>query len=209
MQTYDISVKIDEQLPVWPGDPAVVIKQDVSMDDGEMYNLHSLQISAHTGTHIDAPLHFLAQGKPIGAIPLDYLIGPAQVIEIPDEVHAIDAEIIRQCGIVSNVKKVLFKTANSQLWGKHNLFHEAYTALNSNGAKVLAEMDIHLVGVDYLSISVYEDTARPHILLLQKDVVLLEGINLSDVEAGIYELICLPLKLNDIEGAPARAILRR
>ena len=209
MRVYDISVKIDEQLPVWPGDPAVSIVQEVSMATGDSYNLHRLHISAHTGTHIDAPLHFLDGGKTIGDIPLEYLIGPAQVVEIPERVHAIDAAVIQAAGIVPGVKKILFKTTNSRLWNSGRTFHEEYTALNTDGAQALAELGVHLVGVDYLSVSVYDDISQPHIILLQEDVVLLEGIDLSDVDAGIYELICLPLKLNDIEGAPARAILRR
>lgn len=209
MRTYDISVAINAQLPVWPGDPAVSIQQAVSMAAGDLYNLSYLNISAHTGTHIDAPLHFLHQGKPIGDIPLEHLVGPAQVVAIADDIRYIDADVIKQAGIVPGAKKILFKTINSILWGKSSQFFENYTALNTSGAQALVDLGVHLIGIDYLSVSVFDDTIKPHILLLSQDIVLLEGCDLSAVEPGAYELICLPLKLNEIEGSPARAILRR
>jgi arylformamidase len=169
--------------------------------------LSYLHISAHTGTHIDAPLHFLEDGGSIGGIALERLIGPVQVVEVPVGTSCINAAVIEALPIQSGVERILFKTSNSSLWGKGNQFDETYTALDTSGAEKLVDLGIHLVGIDYLSISIFEDVMQPHIILLSKEVVILEGCDLSNVQPGMYTLICLPLKINSSEGAPVRAIL--
>lgn len=207
MKILDISVNVDSDSPVWSGDPAVRIESAASIQNGDSYNLSYLHISAHTGTHIDAPLHFLEHGGSIGSIALERMMGPVQVVEIPVGNHRINEAVIGDLPIQAGVERIIFKTSNSALWGKGNQFHEAYTALDSSGAEKLVDLGIQLVGIDYLSISIFEDVMQPHILLLSKGIVILEGCNLSNVQPGIYSLICLPLKINSIEGAPVRAIL--
>jgi arylformamidase len=207
VKILDISVNVDASLPVWSGDPAVKIEGAASIKNGDSYNLSYLHISAHTGTHIDAPLHFLEDGGSIGSIALERMIGPVQVVAIPAGTFRINAAMIEKLPIQKGVERILFKTSNSALWGKGNLFYEDYTALDVSGAKKLVDLGIQLVGIDYLSISIFEDTIQPHILLLSKGIVILEGCDLSNVPPGTYNLICLPLKVNAIEGAPVRAIL--
>jgi arylformamidase len=206
MKIYDISVPVNKDLTVWKGDPPVTISKVASVqNDG--YNLHRLDISAHTGTHIDAPLHFIENGGNIGSIPLDALIGPVLVIEIPHETLKITDHILQSFDIPQSVERILFKTRNSKLWEKAPYFDESYTALVSSGAQYLVERKMKFVGMDYLSISTMDDLVEPHKILLSNRIVILESCNLQDVPAGMYQLICLPLKTNEIEGAPVRAIL--
>ncbi|MBI9050515.1 MAG: cyclase family protein [Anaerolineaceae bacterium] len=207
MKIYDISVLVNEKLLVWPDDPPVELIQAASIENGDGYNLNRLKISAHIGTHIDAPLHFFEQGKNIGSIALETLIGPVQVVEIPAEIQRINSKIIDQLNIKHDVKRLIFKTENSKLWGRTQDFYESYTALDTSGAGRIVELGITLVGIDYLSISIFSEITKPHMILLSKDIVILEGCDLSDVPAGEYQLICLPLKVNEIEGAPVRAVL--
>lgn len=207
MKILDISVPVDVKLPVWPGDPQVKVVQAASTQDGDGYNLSRMEISAHSGTHIDAPYHFLADGGKVGSIPLEWLMGVVQVVEVPAEVNRINAEVIEKLQINPEVSRILFKTANSSLWSKNLPFYQAYTALDSSGAEKLAQMNLHLVGIDYLSISVFDDVISPHEILLSRQVVLLEGCDLSAVSPGMYQLICLPLRMDELEGAPVRAVL--
>jgi arylformamidase len=207
MQLFDISVSIQADLPVWPGDPAVDLQQAASMAQGDTYNLSYLHMSAHSGTHIDAPLHFIDRGNPVGSIALERFIGPVQVISIPKGMQRIDANIIDQLAIQPGMERILFKTDNSALWKNGKDFYESYTALDSSGAQRLIDLGVHLVGIDYLSISVYDDLIQPHVILLSRNVIILEGCDLSGVREGLYKLICLPLKVDSCEGAPVRAIL--
>jgi arylformamidase len=207
MKILDISVNVDASLPVWSGDPAVKIEGAASIINGDSYNLSYLHISAHTGTHIDAPLHFIEDGGSIGSIALERMIGSVQVVEVPAGTSHINAAVIENLSIQAGVERILFKTSNSALWGKGNQFDETYTALDASGAGKLVDLGIQLVGIDYLSISIFEDVIQPHILLLSKGIIILEGCDLSNIQPGMYSLICLPLKVNAIEGAPVRAIL--
>jgi arylformamidase len=208
---YDISLPITEDIVVWPGDPKPTIRQLSSIEEGHSSNLSQIRLSVHTGTHIDAPRHFLEDGKTIGEIPLEKLIGKALVVVLPDSVSLITKAVLQAYidpVFLRAVKMVLLRTRNSTqgLLMKPE-FDENYVALDTSGAQFLASFDLDLVGVDYLSIAAFKDTTLPHRVLLEKDVVLLEGINLADVPEGIYNLTCLPLNLTDCEGAPARAIL--
>ena len=207
----DISLPISPDMAIWPGDPKVTIRQVSSLEKGDSSNVSQIRMSVHTGTHIDAPLHFLKEGKSIADIPLSKLVGRALVMDMGEDVDVITRPVLEnhpQLDALKGAQKVLFKTRNSSLqesWGDH--FHEEYVALDASGAAFLSEMDLDLIGVDYLSIAAFHDTDIPHHLLLRKEVVLLEGINLAEVPHGFYDLYCLPLNLADCEGAPARAIL--
>ncbi|QRN83803.1 cyclase family protein [Chloroflexota bacterium] len=208
---YDISLPITPEMAVWPGDPEVTLRRVNSLDKGDSSNVTQLRMSVHTGTHIDAPLHFLKDGKSIGEISLQKLIGKALVMEMGELVDVITQSVLEQhpqIELLKTISKVLLKTRNSahlDSWGR--AFHEDYVALDSSGAGYLAQFDLNLIGVDYLSVAAYHDTHIPHKLLLEREIVLLEGITLAQVTAGIYDLYCLPMNLEECEGAPARAIL--
>ena len=208
---YDISIPVTKDLVVWPGDPEVTIRQMSSMAEGDPYNVSQIRMSVHTGTHIDAPLHFLKDGKRIGEIPLDKLIGKVLVMELEEDVDVISSAVLAshpQIDALKTIPKVLFKTRNSRLWQEWGTsFNPEYVALDSSGAKFLSELDLDLIGVDCLSVAAFHDETVPHRVLLERETVLLEGINLAEVPAGTYTLYCLPVNLAECEGAPARAVL--
>jgi arylformamidase len=171
-----------------------------------------LHFGAHTGTHIDAPAHFIHGAAKVDSVPLELLIGAAEVIEVPQDCLVIDENFVRE-HVRTGTKRVLFKTKNSEFW-QNNLttFQTDYTSLSNEAATLLAQLNVNLVGIDYLSIEEFQsENFETHLNLLSHDIVILEGLNLSNVDPGIYELICLPLKLagGDGDGAPARAVLRQ
>ncbi len=211
MKIYDISVPITTSMPVWPGDPSVDLVQVSSIAKGDSANVTRMAMGVHTGTHIDAPKHFIDSGNTVGKIPLQKLIGVALVVEISPETAVIDEAVLKAHPVIEQLKevnKVLFKTRNSNLWGKIPArFNPDYVAIDTSGAQYLQQFNLDLIGIDYLSIAPYADTEKPHQILLSEECILLEGLNLLGVPGGIYELICLPLNIPGCEGAPARAIL--
>lgn len=211
MTLYDISVPIANGMPVWPGDPEVALRQVESIQAGAEANVSQIQMSVHTGTHIDAPKHFFDAGSATDQIPLRKLMGPTLVMVIESKAAVISAQLLRnhpEFNALQMAKKVLFKTRNSNYWHSTAQFQTAYVGVDASGARLLADLGLELVGVDYLSVAPFRETDEPHQILLEKSVVLLEGIDLSAAPAGWYELLCLPLALADCEGAPARAVLR-
>jgi arylformamidase len=205
MAIFDISIGIDENLPLWPGDPELRLHWAANIEQGDLVNLTELSMSIHTGTHIDAPLHFLPNGKPIDSLSLNVFVGEAQVVAIPQDVNLITVDILQDvCEI--NAARILFKTKNSQLW-ETSKFQQDYVALEASAAQWLVDQGVQLVGIDYLSIAPFKDPAPTHEILLSNDVVIVENLDLRLVKPGIYTLICLPLKLVGREAAPARAIL--
>lgn len=209
MRTYDISLTISTELPVWPGDPAVEMERVAKMEEGSRYNLTHLKMSAHAGTHVDAPFHFLGGNSlTIDKLPLSQLTGRAYVQHLPDDVKLITAAILQRADIPPRTRRLLFKTRNSTLWAQPDgKFHTDFTALSPDAAQYLVERGIKLVGVDYLSVAPFQEGAATHEILLKAGVVIVEGLNLSEVSQGRYTLYCLPLKLAGSDGAPARAIL--
>lgn len=208
MKIYDISLTVTPQLPVWPGDPPVKVERVSKMEEGAHNNISQIAMSAHAGTHVDAPYHFIADGKTIEQLSLDALIGPAQVIEIPGESRLITADDLRKAGITAGMARILLKTRNTRYWTQPGLpFQTDFTALSPDGAAYLVQQGVKLVGIDYFSIAPFGDSIPVHRALLGAQVVVLEGINLSNVPAGNYQLYCLPLKLGGSDGAPARAVL--
>ena len=208
---YDVTVPVGNELPTWPGDPAVEIADWRSLSAGDGASVSVLSFGAHTGTHVDAPAHFIEGAAQVESLPLDVLIGEAQVIEVPDDMGIINEEfVIANC--TPETTRVLFKTRNSAFWSESEPeFHTDFTYLDLNAAQRLVEQGIRLVGIDYLSIEKYDSTNHEtHLALLSYGVVILEGLNLTDVPAGRYELICLPLRLRTTkgDGAPARVVLR-
>jgi len=211
MIIYDISVPITTSMPVWPGDPSVDLVQVSSIANGDGANVTRMGMSVHTGTHLDAPKHFIDSGITIDQISLHKLIGKALVVEIGPEVSVINDAVLKAHPEIHNlndVKKVLFQTRNSHLWSQiPPSFNQDYVGIDTSGAQYLQQFHLDLIGIDYLSIAPYADTEKPHQILLSKECILLEGLNLLGVPGGIYELICLPLNISGCEGAPARAVL--
>lgn len=213
MRIYDITVPISaEETPTYPGDPGVEIKQWAALERGDAANVTLLNFGAHTATHIDAPAHFIAGGAKIDALPIDAMIGPARVLEISEDVTAIGADELARHNL-SGATRVLFKTRNSGFWGgeQSGNFREDFTYIEPDAARVLAQSGVRLVGFDYLSVEKFRSEGfETHLELLSHQVVIVEGLNLSGVPPGDYELICLPLRISSGtgDGAPARAVLR-
>jgi len=194
-------------MPVWPGDPEVRLNWLSQISQGGPVNLTEIHMCAHAGTHIDMPSPFLDQGQNLDNLVLNNLIGRARVISVPPEVKVINGAFLGKVPL-GGVERVIFKTANSELvTADPSSFHENYVALDASGAEFLAETGCKLVGIDYMSVAVFDDPDGGHLPLLRAGIVVLEGINLEGVEPGDYQLIVLPLKLGGREGAPARAIL--
>jgi arylformamidase len=206
----DVSLGIHPGMPTWPGDPKLSIDLVSRMEDGENANVSRLVMSVHTGTHVDAPFHFVSNGVAVDALALDTLIGTCQVVEIDPAVGLITAEEVLSSGINNGVKRVLFKTRNSNIWARgENRFQENFVALSPDAAEAVVDMGIELVGIDYLSIAPFNEGIPTHTVLLQNDVIVIEGLNLAEISAGMYRLVCLPLKLLGADGAPARVVLER
>ncbi len=205
----DISLTISPNLPHWPGSPRVELSRRRDMDRGDPVNDSTLVCGVHTGTHVDAPLHFLADGADVTQLSLDTLIGPAVVAALPD-VDVITARDLEALNLPADTRRLLLRTRNSAIWQRGDReFHTDFVALTVEAAHWVVARGICLIGVDYLSVQIFGGDPQTHIALLQAGVVIVEGLNLTEVAPGPYELICLPLKLTGAEGAPARAVLRK
>jgi arylformamidase len=208
MRIYDVTLTISNTLPVWPGDPPVDLQRVSKMEEGEVCNITRMNISAHTGTHVDAPYHFLAKGKTVETLDLKTLTGRAYVVEMPNNLNVITAADVEAANIPPRTKRVLFKTRNSSYWTKnHTVFNTNFVALSADAAKYMVERGVKLIGVDYLSVAPYEDTIPTHQILLKAGVIIVEGLDLSKISQGRYTFYCLPLKIAKADGAPARAML--
>lgn len=211
MTFYDVTVPLSNELPTYPGDPGVEIGEWRSLSKGDSANVSVVNFGAHTGTHVDAPAHFIDGAGKVEDLPLDALIGEAVVVQAPEDCLVIDEGFVRT-HVAPGTERVLFKTRNSAFWNEPKpQFHTDFTYLDLGAATWLRDQGAKLVGIDYLSIEKSKSPGHPtHIALLSKGIVIVEGLNLSDVPPGRYELICLPLKLrsNLGDGAPARAVLR-
>lgn len=207
MRIYDVSLGISPDLPVWPGDPQIVLERVSKIEEGANANVSRLASSVHIGTHIDAPIHFLEDGTGIDSLPLDVLIGEAYVIDL-STADVLDAETLENAGIPPRTQRILFKTRNSSYWAAGETeFKEDFVGVDAGGAQWLAGRGVQLVGVDYLSVAPFKQSRETHRTLLQAGIVIVEGLNLYEVSQGLYMLYALPIKLMGSDGAPARAIL--
>lgn len=208
MPIFDITVPIRSGMPIYEGDPGIKIEAWSALAKGDSANVSFLHFGAHTGTHVDAPAHFIEGTRKIDALSLEALIGPARVIRVPDDVAEIGPAFLAGCDL-DQVERVLFHTRNSSFWSEG--FRKDFTHLSPEAAQTLVDLGVKLVGTDYLSIEKFHSGHhRTHLALLSNNVVIVEGLNLSDIAPGDYELICLPLRIADGagDGAPARAVLR-
>jgi arylformamidase len=204
---YDITIPVTPQMPVWPGDPPLILERIESMDAGAHVNVSRLDTSVHAGTHVDAPHHFLNDRRTVESLPLDVLTGPARVVHLPEVVDVVDAAALEAAGIPPGTGRLLLKTRNSARWETETEFFPGFVGVSADGAEWLVAHGVRLIGVDYLSVAPYKQSGPTHTILLQAGVVIVEGLDLSGVQAGTYDLYCLPLKLAGSDGAPARAIL--
>lgn len=203
---YDVSVPIRSGGLIYPGNPAIAIEAQQAISKGAGANVSTISFGSHTGTHVDAVKHFFDDGQTIDEVPLDKLVGPAVLIAVADDVTSVTAEILKSHDLGSSTR-LLIRTRNSSLLGDPE-FHRDYTFLAPDGAEYLVERGVELVGVDYLSIEQFRSGHhRTHRALLGNGVVIVEGLNLTEPPPGEYDFCCLPLRLEGLDGAPARAIL--
>lgn len=207
MGWIDISTPLRDGMLVWPGDDRVRVEQTMSLERGDPYNLTRLNMSAHTGTHMDAPRHFLRAGAGMETMPLDVMLGPARVVDVEDE------EAVRARHVPADLApgaRVLFRTRNSTEYLARPDFVEPFIYVARDAAEALVRARVALVGIDYLSVGgFHHDLLETHEILLGAGIWVLEGIVLTPVEPGEYELACMPLLIPGADGAPARAMLRR
>ena len=222
MRIHDISLPISESLVTWPGDPPIHITQPYHLDRGDEATVSRLDMSAHTGTHVDAPAHYIPGGSGVDELDLRVLVGPALVVHAL-EADVLSADVLAAMPIPPGTERVLFRTRNSAvrsgLIRQEGGFSEDFgairmapsekrwVAITEDGARWLVERGVRLVGIDYLSVGPYHSGASTHRTLLRAGVIPVEGLNLSGISAGTYQLVCLPLRIVGADGAPARAIL--
>ena len=203
----DVSVPLRTGMVHWPDNPPVSIERMLDIERGDVANVSKLSMGVHTGTHMDAPIHFFRTGKGIDTMPLTATIGCARVIEIRDP-ESIKPEELRPHRLERG-ERVLFKTRNSVKCWQTDDFVGDFVYISQEAARYLAAQHVQTVGVDYLSVGgFFRDGVETHHVLLEAGIWLIEGLNLANVMPGIYELICLPLKIEGSDGAPSRAILR-
>jgi arylformamidase len=207
MKLIDVTVPIDASLPNYPGNTPFTLEAIKRIARGDSSNVSTLHMSAHTGTHVDAPRHFFDDALGVDALPLEMMLGRTRVIEIITR-SGIGAEQLADLDLSDDVR-ILFKTSNSRLWGSPD-FHTDYVGVTASGAEHLIAHGIRVVGVDYLSVEEFKKPGAPaHHVLLGGGAIVIEGLNLRDVDPGIYDMLCLPLRVVGADGAPARVVLRR
>lgn len=203
----DVSVSLAAGIPAYPGNPEFELQPVKRIAAGDSSNVSKLVMGTHTGTHVDAPKHFFDDGAGVDALALDLLIGRAHVVEIPKR-GGIGKDELASAGLREDIR-VLLKTPNSALWNGES-FHQDYTYLTEDGARYLVNQGVKVVGIDYLSVEQFKKPGAPaHRALLSQSVVIIEGLNLAEAEAGMYEMYCLPLRIAGSDGAPARVVLKR
>lgn len=203
----DISVGLHPEMPVWPGSDKFSLERIMRLEEGDEANVSQMNTEVHIGTHVDAPWHFVANGKTVEELSLDVLMGKAVVAEIA-EVDSVTAKDLEALDLPPDTQRLLLHTRNSQLWeNKVTEFQKDFVALTSDAAQWIVDRGIPLIGVDYLSVQRFYDSPLTHEILLGAETIVIEGLNLHGVKSGQYHLTCLPLKLIGAEGSPARAVL--
>jgi len=203
---FDISVPVVNGGVVYPGNPEIRIEPHSELAKGASSNLSRLSFGSHTGTHVDAPRHFIEDGSTVDRLPLNALIGPAHLIAFGDDVTSVTEELLQRKPL-QGVERLLIRTRNSSFITDRE-FHPDYTYLAPDGAEYLSSLGVKLVGVDYFSVEQFHSGHhRTHRTLLENGIVIVEGLNFSDIVQGAYTLCCLPLRLEGLDGAPARAVL--
>jgi len=210
MEIIDITLPLTTSLPVWEGDQGISIQQTTFKGEASDFNISRIEMGVHAGTHIDSPFHLFNAGYTVDEIPLDVLIGTATVLEISSKWEVINSKTLLKSGFKPGIERLILKTRNTEYWIRDpHGFQGEYVGINSEGAEFLVGQGVKLIGIDYFSASPISDLVRPHEILLEAGVVILENAYLVDVAPGDYQFVCLPLKLQGTDGAPVRAILIR
>ena len=204
MEILDVSIPIRTRMPIYPDNAGVAVRRIDAIADGAVANVSAIDLGAHTGTHVDAPNHFLDGAGGVETVALQPLIGPAVVVDATAVDRTLDAAAVAAAGVPAGAERVLFRTRNSQLWEQEE-FSDDFVSFDESGARALLDAGVRLVGIDYLSIG----DPGAHRALLGADVAVVEGLDLRAVAPGPYQLVCLPLKLVGSDGGPARAVLLR
>jgi len=204
---YDVSLTIHPDMPVWPGDPGVKIKPVDSISGGDSGNVSVIHLSTHAGTHVDAPRHFIPRGIGIDGISPEVLVGRARLVRISSAIQSVDRKTLEKLDL-KNVERLILSTRDSSL-AKEKTITPDYAFLSEDAAQYLVDKGIKLVGTDNFSIDEFHNNNQPaHHILLAAGVVILEGLDLIGIPAADYELLCLPLKIENADGAPARVFLK-
>jgi arylformamidase len=203
---FDITVPIKNKMLNWPGDPEVEIYKRSSIEKGDEANVSGINFGLHTGTHMDAPIHFIENGDDITKVSPDVLIGKAKVISISNPDYIGKEELYGKN--INKGDRILFKTRNSDSEWYNEEFKEDFVYLNDEGAEYLASAGVILIGIDYLSIAKFNESETTHKILLNKGIAIIEGLYFNNVSAGEYELFALPLKIAGADGSPLRVMLR-
>ena len=207
MGWIDVSVPVRTGMVVYDGDPEVRIEGVLEIARGDPANLSRMELGTHTGTHVDAPRHFIDGGPGADGIPLDALVGPAIVADARGAPGDIDAAALAALGVPPGTERLLLRTRNGELWDRGD-FTRDYVGVAEDAARRLVAMGVRLLGIDYLSIAPSADPAPTHRVLLEAGVVVVEGLDLRAAPPGPCELVCLPLRIAGADGAPARALVR-
>lgn len=202
-----MSVPVRTGMIVYHGDPEVRIERVTDISRGDLANVSRMELGTHTGTHVDAPLHFIDGGPGAEQLPLDALIGPAVVADARGAAGDVDAAALAALDVPAGTERLLLRTRNEALW-ERDRFARDYVGVAEDAARALVEMGVRLVGIDYLSIAPASDPAPTHATLLEAGVVVVEGLDLREAPSGHYDLVILPLRIEGGDGAPARALLR-
>jgi len=203
---YDVTVPLSGAVPTFPGDPRFLLEPAHRISEGKPYNVAHLSCGVHSGTHVDAPYHFIEGAATVDQLPLEILIGKARVIEL-SVLHGIDRKDLAAYDLRDDLRLLLKTRMSGQLQKRD--FQEDFVYLTEDAARYLVQAGIKLVGIDYLSIEKFGSTDfAAHHVLLGAGVVVIEGLDLSEVEEGEYDLICLPLRIVGADGSPARVVLR-
>jgi arylformamidase len=206
----DISVSLRKDLPVWPSDPQVMLEPASRIANGDGANVTRLGMGTHTGTHVDAPWHFIDDGNTLEVVTPDRLIGPCYVADLTFACDHLTPDVLSRADIPEGTRRLLLKTRNSDLWRSSPAqFRETYLGITPDGARWLVDRGFDLVGIDYHSVEPYGANGDTHRTMLGAGQIILETIDLGHVEPGEYQLICLPLRIDGYDGAPCRAVLER
>jgi arylformamidase len=209
MRILDVTLTLSSGLPVWPNNPGVELERMNKIEAGANSNVSRLALGVHTGTHVDAPVHFIQGASGVDTLPLNTLMGRAYVLYLP-KVSRVTATDLSRARIPPRTRRLLVRTRNSELWARGDAeFHTDYVGVGPDAAEWIVTRGIQLVGVDYLSVAPWKESRPTHEILLKAGVVVVEGLNLNGVRPGPYQFVCLPLKLLGCDGAPARAVLMR
>jgi arylformamidase len=207
MDWIDVSVPLRDDMIVFTGEPPFRRERIAAIADGAICNISQMALGVHTGTHVDAPIHFVEDGATAEAIALDALIGPAWVVDAASARGSITAGDLDRFDIPADEVRLLFRTRTVHLWDSPG-FEPGFVALDSTAASALVRRGVRSVGIDYLSIAPFGDPVQTHRILFEAGIVVLEGLDLRNVAPGAYDLLCLPLRIVGSDGAPARALLR-